>query len=87
MILIIQYWKQILCAVFAVLFGLYCYQCGRSAVQAKWDASIIEQKDDARPKIIDAGREYAKIRDKIIYIKGDNGLAGHRTELAIDSLP
>lgn len=83
----IKYWREILGVALAALLWLHGYQSGKASVQAKWNAAIAEQKEKSREDIIDTGRAYAKIRDKIVYIKGDNNLAGARTEYAIDSVP
>lgn len=69
-------------------FSVYKIQkWGYDRCQDKHDAAIVDLKDSSREEILKTEKQYDKIRTKIIRIEGDNGIAGPRTQLAIDSLP
>jgi hypothetical protein len=69
-------------------FSVYKIQdWGYDRCQTKHDNAANKLKDDSRKEILKAEKQYEKIKTEIIKIQGDNGIAGPRTQLAIDSMP
>lgn len=69
-------------------FSVYKIQkWGYDRCETKHSNAVIDLKDSSRKEILKAEKHYDNIKTKIIKIEGDNGIAGPRTELAIDSMP
>lgn len=76
-------------AVLGVLgFSVYKIQkWGYDRCENKYAGAIVEHRDASRKEILKADKQYEKIKTEILRIEGDNGIAGPRTEHAIDSMP
>ena len=72
------------------LLGFTVYKIqdwGYDRCEAKHNAASVALKDSSRKEILKSEKQYEKIKTKIVKVAGDNGIAGPRTELAIDSMP
>lgn len=68
-------------------FSVYKIQeWGYDRCKAKYNAASDALKDSSRKEILKTEKQYEKIKTKIIKVEGANGIAGPRTELAIDSM-
>lgn len=77
-------------AVILGLLGFTVYKIqdwGYNRCEDKHNLASVELKDSSRKEILKAEKQYDNIKTKIIKIEGDNGIAGPRTSLAIDSMP
>ena len=69
-------------------FSVYKIQkWGYDRCESKYTNAVVEHRDASRKEILKADKQYEKIKTEILRIEGDNGVAGPRTEYAIDSMP
>lgn len=88
-----QYQTYVVIIISAIILGLLGFSVykiqkwGYDRCESKYENAAVKLKDDSRKEILKAEKQYDNIKTKIIKVEGNNGIAGPRTELAIDSMP